>query len=326
MAIKENNVLDNDYCFSKTLKNIDYNIKFKNNRKKKFIYIMRQLKKKQKEKEELIERKKNHEDIVQYLKRADEENQKLNKDNSNKILNYNASNQINLFPTKNKNKFILPNISKKEEQENKKNKIIIFEKIWNEKVINKNKKFIFNKNNNSLCHSNKTMNGNNYIIDIFDENYDQIKKKKQNIEKKMIMERIKYNNMKVKRKLKFHQDIMSKIKDRREYAINYSAIEKHMPEVNLNTKSQRIFPIQFVKKNNIENINSNGKKIDSIPKKKFKKSNLFYNLSKSSLIKSNQDLFESPIVSHKKYLKLSNRTVDKVKEKENSEYLQIEEV
>ena len=86
---------------------------------------------------------------------------------------------------------------------------------------------------------------------------------------------------------------MQKFKDKREYSPNYNAIEKHLPEVNLNTKSQRIFPIKFIKIYNIGEFNSQEKRSESLPKKIFFKNNLnqssfLNNLSTCTLFKNYQ--------------------------------------
>ena len=208
------------------------------------------------------------------------------------LLNYKARkleknknlSQINLYSTK--NVFFLPQLDQKEDQKNKDNKVIIFEKIWKEQYLNKNARNIGRRNN-----SNKTMYGSNFINDIFDEHYDKMKKlREKKTEKRIKLERIKINNLKVKKKLRIHQEIMSKFKDKGEYCPNYNSIERHLPEVNLNTKSQRIFPIKFIKINNIGDLNIKDKKPESMPKKLLVKNNsnqsLFLNnLSTCSLFK-----------------------------------------
>ena len=270
MSINEENILNNNFCFSKVLKDIDFKLKFKDYREEKSLYILRQLQKEQREKRILFERRKNHNEIVHSLHKANEENQII-LDYKARKLNKNLS-QINLYSTK--NSFFLPKLKNKEEQKNKDNKVVIFEKIWKEQYLNKNKKY-FGKRNKS----NKTMYSNNNLNDIFDVNYDKMKKKiEKKTQQKILLERIKINNLKVKKKLKIHQDIMSKFKDKREYIPNYNAIEKHLPEVNFNTKSQRIFPIKFIKINNVGELNSTENRSESVLKKSFRKDNSYKSL------------------------------------------------
>lgn len=285
MEKKEENILNNNFCFSKVLKNFDFRIKFKDFREEKSLYILKQLQKEQKEKRILFEKNKNHNEIVHNLQKSNEENQMLLNYKTRKLeKNKNLSN-INLYPTK--NAFFLPQLEQKEEPKNKDNKVIIFEKIWKEQYLNKNTRNVGRRKK-----SNKTMYGSNFINDIFDEHYDKMKKlKEKKTEKRIILERIKINNLKVKKKLRIHQEIMSKFKDKREYCPNYNSIEKHLPEVNLNTKSQRIFPIQFIKINNIGELNIQNKKSESMLKKLLIKNNpnqsLFLNnISTCSLFKN----------------------------------------
>ena len=307
---RNEDIFNNNFCFSKVLKDIDFRIKFRNYREEKSLYILKQLKKEQKEKRILFEKRKNHNEIVHSLQKANEENEiilnyKAKKLNKNKNLSQN-----NLYSTK--STFYFPKI--KEEVKNKDNKMIIFEKLWKEQqYLNKNKGNLGKRNN-----SNKTMY--NSINDIFDENYDKIKKRKEKkIEKRIILERIKFNNLRVKKKFRIHQDIMQKFKDKREYSPNYNAIEKHLPEVNLNTKSQRIFPIKFIKIYNIGEFKSQEKRSESLPKKIFFKNNLnqssfLNNLSTCTLFKNYQYNNNESSFYEKKNLRDSFQKM----EKENS--------
>ena len=283
---KNEDIFNNNFCFSKVLKDIDFRIKFRNYREEKSLYILKQLKREQKEKRILFEKRKIHNEIVHSLQKANEENEMILNYRAKK-LNKNNLSQNNLYSTK--NTFYFPKISKKEEKINIDNKLINFEKLWKEQqYLNKNKRNLRKRNN-----SNKTMY--NSINDIFDQNYDKIKKRKEKkTEKRIILDRIKYNNLKVKKKCQIHQDIMKKFKDKREYSPNFNAIEKHLPEVNLKTKSQRIFPIKFIKIYNIGEFNSLEKRNESIPKKILFKNNLYQsiylnNLSSCTIIKNYQN-------------------------------------
>ena len=290
MTVNEN-IFNNNFCFSKVLKDIDFRIKFKNYREEKSLYILKQLKREQKEKRVLFEKRKNHNEIVHNLQKAYEENEMILNYKAKKLNKYKNLSQNNLYSTK--NSFYFPKISKKEVEKIKDNKMIIFEKLWKEQqYLNKNKRNLGKRNN-----SNKTMY--NSINDIFDENYDKIKQRKEKkTEKKIILERIKFNNLKVKKKFQIHHDIMLKFKDKREYIPNYNAIEKHQPEVNLDTKSQRIFPIKFIKNYNIGEFNSLEKGNESMQKKLLFKNNsnqsiFLNNLSTCTLFKNYQNNNES---------------------------------
>ena len=282
MIKNESNIFNNNFCFSKVLKDIDFRIKFKNYKEEKSLYILKQLQKEQKEKKILMNKRKNHNEIVHSLKKANEEKELL-LNYKNNLLNKNIS-EIKSYSTRNN---YFPKLSKKEEEKNNDNKIIIFEKIWKEQYLNKTKRNKGKRNN-----SNKTIYNNNSGIDIFDENYDKLKKKKEKkTPKKILLDKIKNNNLKVVKKLKIHKDLLSKFKDKREYIPNYNAIEKHQPRVNLNTKSKRIFPVQFIKINNIGELSSQEKRSESNYKTIFKKNNsnqsLFLNnLSTCTLFKN----------------------------------------
>ena len=300
MTNNESNIFNNNFCFSKVLKDIDYRIKFKNFIEEKSLYILKQLQKEKKEKRLLYNKMKNHNEIIHSLQKANEENELLLNYKSNKNLTRNLS-QINSYL--NKNNFNLPKLSNKEED---KNKIIIFEKIWKEQCLN-----IIKSNKNKRNNSNKTMYNNNYIVDIFDESYDKLKKEKEKkTQKTMLLDKIKNNNLKIKKKLKIHQDIMSKFKDKREYIPNYNAIEKHQPIVNLNTKSQRIFPIQFIKINSVGLLTNKEKKNESISKRLLKKNN-----SNKSFLHNNL----STCTLFKDYFNINNNITDKNTLRDNTQ-------
>ena len=105
--------------------------------------------------------------------------------------------------------------------------------------------------------------------DIFEKNYKKIKPKKS--EKKIVLEKIKENNLKVKNRLKSYKELRDKFSERKEYTPNYGVLEKHTPIVRLDSNSKRIFPFKFIKINNY----SSSKKIF---KKKLFKTNSYDNL------------------------------------------------
>lgn len=298
----ENNIFNNNFCFSKALKDIDFIIKFKNYKEEKSAYILKQLKQEQKEKKMLLSRKKNHNEIVHNLQKANEENELLLND---KIRNNNNMSQINFYSSRNNN-LCLPKLSKNEEKKNKDTKIIIFEKIWKEQILNKSKNGRNRKNRKN--NSNRTQYNSHYIVNIFDENYDKLKKKKERNDKNRILEKIKLNNLKVQKKLKIHQEIMSKFKDKREYSPNYNSIEKHLPDVNLNTKSKRIFPYKFIKINKVGDLKSQETRSESMPKGALRKiistkSIIFSNISTCTLFKNYIKNNESSLLENKSYSK-----------------------
>ena len=96
----------------------------------------------------------------------------------------------------------------------------------------------------------------NEIKNIFDKNY--IKKKKISKTNKLLknkIERIKTQNKKVYKvlgeyKKKYFNNYNA---DNRIYKINYNSIEKHIPNIILDSKSQRIFPENYINKNKSTN-------------------------------------------------------------------------
>ena len=258
--------------FSKALKEIDTRLKFKDDTQNYFKELKRKIYQNKKNKEILDEKTKNHEDLINNLKRAEQENIKEFHKYSQKFKNnfYFKKNDriINLSTTM--NNFSLPKIKylKSELQDNEKNEnyeLIRFENVWKAQQINRIK-FSNDKRNKS-----KTMY--NYdFIDIFDKKYDKYKKHlEESKEKNIILKRIKSNNLKVDKKVKIFRYIMLKFQDQREYFPNYSILEKHQPEVKLNTKSKRIFPEKFIKKtiyklndNNVNDNNENKKNNEKI--------------------------------------------------------------
>ena len=266
--ISDENVLNKNFSFSKTLKEIDFSLKFKDLQEQKSLFILSRLKKEKLEKLELLKRKYNHNEIIFNLKKAYEDNQRMVNNYKNKDEEENNKNEEN---PKNE----LPNLfysDKIENQEYKKkeeiklflddsdenNKGIDFENIWREEYKKK-----FNDNNDKKK-------------DIFDKKYRKTVKKK-NIYKTKILEKIKENHLKVQKKLKIHQELMKKYSEKKYYTPNYSILDKHTPAIRLNSTSNRIFPYKFIKLNN----NSTGKilrnKLFKISFQKLNKSNYYIN-------------------------------------------------
>ena len=307
MSKNEKSIFNNNFCFSRVLKDIDFLIKFHDYKEEKSLYILRELQRKEREKRILFNRRKNHSEIVNNLKKANEEREMLLSYKESRLSNNNNLSQINLYSANNNN--YLPKIQNKEEQKNKENRIVIFEKLWKEN-LNKDKKAQEKKNINNKT----TIYNSNYIMDIFDENYIKMKKiKEKKTEQKILLEKIKINNLKVKNKLKIHQNLMEKFKDKREYSPNYNAIEKHMPQVNFNTKSQRIFPIKFIKINNNRELNPQPKRNEAV--KILRKNNsshfLNNNISTCTLFKNYLNSKDNNSISDKKSLIGSTSQIDR---------------
>ena len=281
----DNKILNNNLRFSKTLKEIDARLKFKNNTQRNKNDLKKLIIDKKRKKENIDEKNKIHEDILNNLKKAEEENIKAYKIYSRNFKNnlqYNNSNSnMNFSSTMN---LSLPKLTqiKNEFQDNEKSEgynIIRFENVWKEQQMNELK---YNKDKIS---KNKTMYDVNFI-DIFDKNYDKYRKKCEEYKEKNIrLERIKSNNLKVNKKLKIFRHIMLKFQDIREYCPNYSILEKHKPEIKLNTKSKRIFPIKFIKGNdyNKNELDDNRSNENKKYKKLKKNSSDFLNYTKSAI-------------------------------------------
>lgn len=283
----DNKILNNNIRFSKTLKEIDTRLKFINNTQKHNIELKKLILDKKRKKENLSAKNKIHENIVSDLKKAEEENIKAYKIYSRNFKNNlqysNSASNINISSTFN-NYLALPKLTqlKKEFQDNEKNegyKIIGFENVWKEQQLNELK---YNRDKKI---KNKTMYHEDFI-DIFDKNYDKYRKKCEEYkEKNIILERIKLNNLKVNKKLKIFRHIMLKFQDIREYNPNYSILEKHQPEIKLNTKSKRIFPAKFIKGSDYNKFEINDNRNDEIKiNKKIRKNNSdLLNYTKSAI-------------------------------------------
>ena len=264
----ENKILNQNIQFSKTLKEIDVRLKFKDDTGKYFKELKKKIYKRKKNKEIFEKKTRNHEELINSLKKLEEENiiayNNYSKNFKNNLNNKSNNSTINLSSTMS-NFLALPKISKCEDNDNEKNDdldIIRFKNVWKEQQMNDIK---YNKEKKI---KNKTL-YNNDCVDIFDKNYDKYRKKVEAYNEKNIrLNRIKSNNLKVKKKVKIYRHIKSKFQDLREYCPNYSVIEKHQPEVKLNTKSKRIFPDKFIKKYLYKNDNNDYKneEIKSIKK------------------------------------------------------------
>ena len=242
--MNEKKVMKKNERFSKALKEIDARLRFNKDKNRTFINLKKQLNQQKKNKEILSKKIKNHEDVIHNLQIIGNEKENYNIYSRNFKNSLSALN-INLSSTMN-NYYILPKINKIKSNfmdERKKNyNIIRFENVWKEQQKNEDKYNKEKKNENIIKYAD------NYE-DIFDKNYVNYQKFcEDNKQKNMRLERIKSNNLKVNKKVQIFREIMKKFQDIREYCPNYSIIEKHQPEVKLNTKSKRIFPDQFIKR------------------------------------------------------------------------------
>ena len=300
MRNTENKIFNQNLRFSRTLKEIDTRLKFKDNSQKYLKDLKKKIYKRNKQKEILDKKNQNHEDIIYNLKRVEEENIKaynIYSKNLKNNVNYQLTN-INLNSIKNN---FLVNSKLQDNEKNEDYDVIRFENVWKEKQMNENK---YNK---GKIIKNKTL-YNKDFIDIFDKKYDKYMKKCEEYNEKNIrLKRIKSNNLKVNKKLKIFRHIMSKFQDPREYCPNYNILEKHKPEVKLNTKSKRIFPEKFIRNNTcntIEISDYKNYKIKLKKKIKKKKSDLLYYIKKSEMINKfpfrNNKKFEDSIFSLEK--------------------------
>jgi hypothetical protein len=288
MSNKEINVLDKNFCFSNVLKEIDLRLKFKDFKEEKSLYILNQLKKEKRERLRLLQRKYNNNEILFNLKKAYEENRIL-LNIKGKYINDETNKKEEKLPN-------LANKSKNEKNPDKKvdNNLISedkkeppaeFENTWKEEYFKRLREKNSNRDSNKITIETDSENKN----DIFDKNFRKMKQKKS--EKKLMIEKIKENNLKVKIKLKSYKELMEKFSERKEYSPNYIILEKHVPVIRLDSNSKRIFPYKFIKMHNY----SNEKKIF---KKKLFKNNSYQNFYKNNFIINPCSLFNSSIKSN----------------------------
>ena len=258
----ENNEIfsfNNNRYFSQSLRNIDLRLKFKEFAEEKSFSKLNKIKKEQQEKLNMLKRRHNHKEIIYNLKKA-----------YNDYLILSNMKESNTKEESNKNQEILPKLVNKSNKETEKNnnnnntndknkgnnnesntknknnkeQFIEFDNVWKREFLQKMKE----KNNSIpdiMIDNNNTNNESDEKNDIFDKNYK--KKCQKKLIKSKIIEKIKNYNLRVKIKLRDYKNIMDKFSERKEYNPNYTALEKHMPTVKLNTKSKRIYPYKFMK-------------------------------------------------------------------------------
>ena len=285
----ENNEIfsfNNNRYFSQSLRNIDLRLKFKEFAEEKSFSKLNKIKKEQQEKLNMLKRRHNHKEIIYNLKKA-----------YNDYLILSNMKESNTKEESNKNQEILPKLINKSNKETEKNnnnntndknkgnnnndsntknknnkeQFIEFDNVWKREFLQKMKE----KNNSApdIIVDNNTNNESDEKNDIFDKNYK--KKCQKKLIKSKIIEKIKNYNLRVKIKLRDYKNIMDKFSERKEYNPNYTALEKHMPTVKLNTKSKRIYPYKFMK---IYNYSTE----KNIFRKKLIKNNSSQNLAKNN--------------------------------------------
>ena len=286
----ENNEIfsfNNNRYFSQSLRNIDLRLKFKEFAEEKSFSKLNKIKKEQQEKLNMLKRRHNHKEIIYNLKKA-----------YNDYLILSNMKESNTKEESNKNQEILPKLVNKSNKETEKNnnnntndknkgnnnesntknknnkeQFIEFDNVWKREFLQKMKE----KNNSipdiMIDNNNNTNNESDEKNDIFDKNYK--KKCQKKLIKSKIIEKIKNYNLRVKIKLRDYKNIMDKFSERKEYNPNYTALEKHMPTVKLNTKSKRIYPYKFMK---IYNYSTE----KNIFRKKLIKNNSSQNISKNN--------------------------------------------
>ena len=228
MVIKEINSINNNFYFSKCLKDIDISLKFKEFAEEKSFSRFNKIKKEQKERSNMLKRKNIHNEIIYNLKKAY---------NDYQILANMKDNNIKEKP--NKNKEILPKlvIKSNKETENKNNNInnkkgnnndnndknkdnkeqvVEFDNIWKKEYLNRMKK---RKNNSNIVIYNAN-NETDEKNDIFDIKYK--KKAPKKLFKSKIIEKIRNYNLKVKKKLKDYKHHMDKFSEKKEYNPNFT--------------------------------------------------------------------------------------------------------
>ena len=213
--------------YSRTLKAIDAKIKFQQDEEEYLDNFRKEYFQKKKEKQLKFKKNQQHENILIGLRKLEKE---VTKNTEEKYKHITLSTAINRIIS-------LPKLKKGIENNKKENKynLIQFEKVWKEQYMNDIK---YNKKSKNI----KLNFDGIYYTDIFDKNYDKFRQHlEESKEKNTRFERIKKNNLKVSNKLKIHRQIKLRYMDQREYRPNFSVIEKHQPEVKLDSKSTRLF-------------------------------------------------------------------------------------
>ena len=254
MTNSSDNILNKNFSFSRVLKNIDSSLKFDKMQEGRTLFVLNKMKREERRKMLLFQKKYNHREILYNLKRAYDDNKLLLEKSYNKemhkhsemlpkLINSNINNDKSMIERNTKN---MNNINEKNNKNNNSNKTGIFENDWKKEFLKKNNKKIIKKVSPNIMVDDEDNNE-----DIFRKGYKEEKPKL--LEKIKIFARIKANNLKVIKKLKNFRNIKEKFSEKKEYSPNYSVLEKHVPEIRLDTKSKRLFPDKFIKMHNYSN-------------------------------------------------------------------------
>ena len=248
MTKSSDNILNKNFTFSRALKGIDSSLKFDKLQEGRTLFVLNKMRRDERKKMLLFQKKYNHREILYNLKRAYDDNKLLLERSYNNEIHKNLEKLPDL-PNKDKsliekNKRNVLNMNENNSPDN--DKTGVFENDWKKEYLkkNKNNKMNIKKISPHIVADDDEEN----TEDIFKKGY--IPEKPKIIEKIKILERIKENNLRVIKKLKNFRIIKEKFSDKKEYTPNYSALERHIPEIKLDTKSKRLFPDHFIKMHN----------------------------------------------------------------------------
>ena len=275
--MKQESLFENNFFFSKTLKKLDSNIGYKKENQTKLVKHLEELNKEKNK--ELIARNKKIKSELMHKKALKKEESKRKENSRNNVhqlnllaFQYNFQYLPKISPFIHSCDNILIMDSGKAERKGSKG----FEYIWKQENllkisnIKKNEnsrktksynKANINNPNNKIKQNNFEKNLNNNMDDdfddIFDVNYNEKKKSCEEFNQlKRRLNRIKSQNVKVNDKLEIYRKNLIKFSTRQIYHPKYESIDKHKPDINLDSKSKRIFPMNIMQKiyyKNVEN-------------------------------------------------------------------------
>ena len=256
---------EDNFFVSKALKQVDSNVGYKKESQARLVKNLQESNK-EKNKEILVKNKKIHLEMMK--KRAlklEEIKRRENSRNNVHQLNiisspYNLDFLPKISPFIQSIDNILVMDSKKAEKVGSKG----FEYIWKQEKLLKlanikpediisakkrGKSQNRHKNAHSLSHNQNHNLNNDDKDDIFDSNYNERKKVcDEVILLKDRLKRILNQNKKVNTKFNLHKALALKFRVKKIYHPRYESIEKHKPDINLNTKTKRIFPENLMQK------------------------------------------------------------------------------
>ena len=281
--MRDDLLFDEDNFFvSKTLKQIDSNVGYKAENQNKLIKNLQESNK-EKNKEFILKNKQMHLELMK--KNALKLEEIKRKENSR-----NNIHQLNIISTPYNLQFLpkispfiqsVDNILIMDSQKAQKVGSKGFEYIWKQENLLKlsnikpeeiisNKKTNKNQNKHKNVHS-FTHNTHDDQDDIFDLNYNERKKQcEEIIALRDRIKRILKQNKKVNTKFNLHKALALKFRVKKIYHPKFESIEKHKPDITLNTKTKRIFPenlmqkCYYIDKDINSNLNKNKEKKDKI--------------------------------------------------------------